>query len=250
MNTKGNIDGWLWKWTNYINGYQKRWFVLLDGHLSYYKSKSEIGQVDCRGSINLFGTHISSDKESCSILISNAGSLQTYFHLKADSEDDRLRWVAAMKHAKSSIFEPNDSHDKDHLSIPDLNLNVKLNSLVACNDLVLKHASEIQSALCEVQMAKNIYSTDPNTLSEVLKRINEAAVVFRTTTCQMINCSSEFTQTSNKHAYNLQNGELRERKSDSQIQEQLENMKKRNADLEKMLKMLYSDLVSLKMIVI
>lgn len=29
--------GWLLKWTNYIKGYQKRWFVLANGLLSYYR---------------------------------------------------------------------------------------------------------------------------------------------------------------------------------------------------------------------
>lgn len=29
--------GWLWKWTNYIQGYQKRWVVLSNGVLSYYR---------------------------------------------------------------------------------------------------------------------------------------------------------------------------------------------------------------------
>lgn len=29
--------GWLYKWTNYIRGYQKRWFVLQNGLLSYYR---------------------------------------------------------------------------------------------------------------------------------------------------------------------------------------------------------------------
>ena len=28
--------GWLYKWTNYIRGYQKRWFVLQNGLLGYY----------------------------------------------------------------------------------------------------------------------------------------------------------------------------------------------------------------------
>ena len=29
--------GWLLKWTNYIKGYQRRWFVLANGLLSYYR---------------------------------------------------------------------------------------------------------------------------------------------------------------------------------------------------------------------
>ena len=31
------VKGWLYKWTNYIKGYQKRWFVLQNGLLSYYR---------------------------------------------------------------------------------------------------------------------------------------------------------------------------------------------------------------------
>lgn len=30
-------SGWLLKWTNYLKGYQKRWFVLSNGVLSYYR---------------------------------------------------------------------------------------------------------------------------------------------------------------------------------------------------------------------
>uniref|UniRef100_A0A0L8HJH4 PH domain-containing protein n=1 Tax=Octopus bimaculoides TaxID=37653 RepID=A0A0L8HJH4_OCTBM len=29
--------GWLNKWTNYLKGYQRRWFVLQNGLLSYYR---------------------------------------------------------------------------------------------------------------------------------------------------------------------------------------------------------------------
>ncbi|XP_072106969.1 uncharacterized protein [Mobula birostris] len=32
--------GWLFKWTNYIKGYQRRWFVLSNGLLSYYRSET------------------------------------------------------------------------------------------------------------------------------------------------------------------------------------------------------------------
>lgn len=43
-NSKGVVNqgepvmkGWLFKWTNYLKGYQRRWFVLQNGHLSYYR---------------------------------------------------------------------------------------------------------------------------------------------------------------------------------------------------------------------
>ena len=34
---KAEFKGWVYKWTNYIKGYQKRWFVLQNGMLSYYR---------------------------------------------------------------------------------------------------------------------------------------------------------------------------------------------------------------------
>ena len=39
--------GWLYKWTNYIKGYQKRWFVLQNGLLSYYRNQAEMAHT-CR----------------------------------------------------------------------------------------------------------------------------------------------------------------------------------------------------------
>ncbi|KAK4813205.1 hypothetical protein QYF61_018006 [Mycteria americana] len=41
--------GWLFKWTNYLKGYQRRWFVLSNGLLSYYRfSAKAIGRGDWR----------------------------------------------------------------------------------------------------------------------------------------------------------------------------------------------------------
>lgn len=47
------LQGYLSKWTNYINGWQKRWIVLKDGTLSYYRSESEI-KFGCRGAVSMF----------------------------------------------------------------------------------------------------------------------------------------------------------------------------------------------------
>lgn len=34
--------GWLFKWTNYLKGYQRRWFVLSNGLLSYYRYRDGV----------------------------------------------------------------------------------------------------------------------------------------------------------------------------------------------------------------
>ena len=47
-----DLTGELFKWTNYIHGWQERYIVLKDGVLSYYKSSGE-SQYGCRGAIAL-----------------------------------------------------------------------------------------------------------------------------------------------------------------------------------------------------
>ena len=48
--TAPTIQGTLSKWTNYIHGWQDRWFILRDGTLAYFKSENEL-LLGCRGSI-------------------------------------------------------------------------------------------------------------------------------------------------------------------------------------------------------
>lgn len=47
-----NKDGNLFKWTNFVTGWQERYFMLKDGLLSYYKSESE-KEIGCRGAISI-----------------------------------------------------------------------------------------------------------------------------------------------------------------------------------------------------
>ncbi|KAJ8263623.1 hypothetical protein COCON_G00160800 [Conger conger] len=88
--------GWLFKWTNYLKGYQRRWFVLSNGLLSYYRTQAEMAHT-CRGTINLATAHIDTE-DACNIVLSSGG--RTY-HLKAGSEVERQRWVTALELAKA-----------------------------------------------------------------------------------------------------------------------------------------------------
>lgn len=99
------MDGWLLKWTNYIKGYQRRWFVLSNGLLSYYRFVADFlsslmniltlpfagrNPADmahtCRGNISISNALIHTE-DSCNFLISNGGT-QT-FHLRAANEIER-----------------------------------------------------------------------------------------------------------------------------------------------------------------
>ena len=90
---------WLWKWTNYIKGYQKRWFVLDDGKLSYYRCREEITH-SCRGTINLCGAYIETMNRTYFVVRNGTSQV---FHLKAPTEEEKLQWVTALTKAKSQV---------------------------------------------------------------------------------------------------------------------------------------------------
>lgn len=46
------LQGYLNKWTNFLHGWQKRYFVLKNGTLLYFKSELET-ECGCRGAISL-----------------------------------------------------------------------------------------------------------------------------------------------------------------------------------------------------
>ncbi|XP_045468816.1 oxysterol-binding protein 1 isoform X2 [Harmonia axyridis] len=115
------MKGWLFKWTNYLKGYQRRWFVLQNGHLSYYRvenngavstlslrrrrkfksgNQAEMAHT-CRGSISLHGALIYT-VDATTFVISNGGT-QT-FHIRAASEVERQSWVTALELAKAKAM--------------------------------------------------------------------------------------------------------------------------------------------------
>ncbi len=51
------LAGWLYKYTNYVRRYQKRWFVLSNGLLSYYRNEAEM-PYRARASIAMRGASI------------------------------------------------------------------------------------------------------------------------------------------------------------------------------------------------
>ena len=90
---------WLWKWTNYIRGYQKRWFVLDKDTLSYYRSKEEISH-SCRGTINLSGAYIETMNRSYFVVRNGTSQV---FHLRASSDTEKQEWITALNTTKNLV---------------------------------------------------------------------------------------------------------------------------------------------------
>uniref|UniRef100_A0ABM5F2Q3 Oxysterol-binding protein n=1 Tax=Pogona vitticeps TaxID=103695 RepID=A0ABM5F2Q3_9SAUR len=228
--------GWLFKWTNYLKGYQRRWFVLSNGLLSYYRTQAEMAHT-CRGTINLSTAHIDTE-DSCNIVLSNGG--RTY-HLKASSEVERQRWVTALELAKAKAIrmrnnqsddsgdeEPASQSEKSELHGTLKNLSSKLEDLSTCNDLIAKHGAALQRSLSELENLKL-----PAESGEKIKAVNERATLFRITSNAMINACRDFLELAETHSRKWQRALQHEREQRIRLEETIEQLAKQHNSLER-----------------
>uniref|UniRef100_A0A8C1JPR8 Oxysterol-binding protein n=1 Tax=Cyprinus carpio TaxID=7962 RepID=A0A8C1JPR8_CYPCA len=183
--------GWLFKWTNYLKGYQRRWFVLSNGLLSYYRTQAEMAHT-CRGTITLATVHIEMG-DTCHFVLTSGGRS---YHLKAYSEGECQRWVSALQQAKANATQmmphSDDSGDEGPLAQPDRaliqgalkTLASKLEDLNTCNELIGKHGAALQRSLSELE---DLRAASDGV--DKLKTVNERATLFRITSNAMINVS-------------------------------------------------------------
>ncbi|XP_036372739.1 oxysterol-binding protein 1 isoform X2 [Megalops cyprinoides] len=244
--TQGDTyKGWLFKWTNYIKGYQRRWFVLSNGLLSYYRTQAEMGHT-CRGTINLATANIAVE-DSCNFVISNGGA-QTY-HLKASSEVERQRWITALELAKAKAVrmqaESDDSGDDCSTSSSPpagqggsnrnsevqstlRTLGSKVEDLSTCNDLIAKHGSALQRSLSELEGVRLGGET-----GDKIRQVTERATLFRITSNAMINACRDFLALAQAHSKRWQKALQAEREQRVRLEETLEQLAKQHNHLER-----------------
>ncbi|XP_072456027.1 oxysterol-binding protein 2 isoform X3 [Notamacropus eugenii] len=241
------LKGWLLKWTNYLKGYQRRWFVLSNGLLSYYRNQGEMA-YNCRATINLSTAHFDRE-DSCNILLFYGG--RTY-HLKAGSEVERQQWLGALEleRAKAvrmmkalagnrelqSVLTGDDSGDEDvptHSDRSELQntlsiLSDKLDNLGTCNDLISKHGAALQRSLSELESLKI-----PVESGEKLKAVNERATLFRITSNAMINACQDFLGLAEIHSRKWQRALQYEQEQRIRLEETIEQLAKQHNSLER-----------------
>ncbi|XP_028851435.1 oxysterol-binding protein 2-like isoform X1 [Denticeps clupeoides] len=228
--------GWLFKWTNYLKGYQRRWFVLSNGLLSYYRTQAEMAHT-CRGTINLATAHIDTE-DACNIVLSSGG--RTY-HLKASTEVERQRWVTALELAKAKAIrmmndQSDDSGDEEPASQSDRSeiqgtlktLASKLDDLSTCNDLIAKHGAALQRSLSELEGLRV-----PVEGGEKIKAVNERATLFRITSNAMINACRDFLDLAESHSRRWQRILQYEREQRTHLEETIEQLAKQHNSLER-----------------
>ncbi|XP_060806652.1 oxysterol-binding protein 1 isoform X2 [Amyelois transitella] len=229
--------GWLFKWTNYLKGYQRRWFVLSNGSLSYYRNQAEMVHT-CRGMISLLGALIHT-ADSCTFVISNGGT-QT-FHIRAHDEVERQSWVTALELAKAKAIRAQESDDdEDQMSSgaavaggPEgegedaggiaRELGARFHDLRTCSELVARHGAALQRSLVDLE----IPPTD-NT-----KQVSERATLFRISCNAMMNACSEFMNAAAASSARMNRALQHEREQKMRLQEIVEQLARQHDNLEK-----------------
>ncbi|KAL8580110.1 hypothetical protein ACOMHN_061224 [Nucella lapillus] len=98
------MEGVLWKWTNYLSGWQPRWFVLESGVLSYYKSQEDVNN-GCKGSIKINACDIKvhpTDNTRLDLIIPG----EQHYYVKAAQPQERQSWLIALGSAKAKYSQP------------------------------------------------------------------------------------------------------------------------------------------------
>uniref|UniRef100_A0A5S6QAF7 Pleckstrin homology domain-containing family A member 8 n=1 Tax=Trichuris muris TaxID=70415 RepID=A0A5S6QAF7_TRIMR len=94
-------EGELLKWTNYLMGWQPRWFVLDGNVLSYCTSEAEVSQ-GCKGSVNVGDCEVNaSSHDQCRFDIVVPGEL--CFYVRAKTKTERQEWLIALGTAKNQF---------------------------------------------------------------------------------------------------------------------------------------------------
>jgi len=94
-----SLDGTLSKWTNYLHGWQDRYFILRDGTLSYFKSEFDKA-FGCRGSVSLGRAKIVlHEYDLCRFDVHVNDNI---YYLRAADHDERSKWTSVIEAAKQA----------------------------------------------------------------------------------------------------------------------------------------------------
>lgn len=100
------IEGYLKKWTNYISGWQMRYFMLKDGILYYCNKKDS----PVKGTIHMKICKFELSPNDPLKISINSGTKAIL--LKTESVSDKLKWLNALRASKEEIQQYDTSYTK------------------------------------------------------------------------------------------------------------------------------------------
>ncbi|KAM6307081.1 pleckstrin homology domain-containing family A member 3 isoform 1-T1 [Aegotheles albertisi] len=135
------MEGVLYKWTNYLAGWQPRWFVLDNGILSYYDSQDDVCKGS-KGSIKMAVCEIkvhATDNTRMELIIPG----EQHFYMKAVNAAERQRWLVALGSAKACLADTRTKKEKE-ISETSESLKTKMSELRLYCDLLMQQVHTIQ----------------------------------------------------------------------------------------------------------
>lgn len=173
------MEGMLYKWTNYISGWQPRWFVLEGGTLSYYDSQEDAWK-GCKGSIKISVCEIqvhSTDSTRVDLTIPG----EQYFYLRAINAAERQKWLVALGTAKACLTDNRTKREKELQENTEA-LKTKMSELRLYCDLLLQQVNKIkendelgiaaETGIDTGDMVKSTCTTFLKTLEECMQIAN------------------------------------------------------------------------------
>eukprot|EP00111_Clytia_hemisphaerica_P005510 TCONS_00015986-protein len=141
------MEGPLTKWTNVVQGWQYRWFVLDDhtGLLSYYTSKDRMMRGARRGCLRLKGGVVGINDEDDSTFTITCD--HRTFHFQAQDSEERRKWVknleeTILKHSGDGILS-----SFDNASMTEEELNRKMQEAEAYFRILTQQVKKMESQI-------------------------------------------------------------------------------------------------------
>ncbi|XP_072268566.1 pleckstrin homology domain-containing family A member 8 isoform X2 [Pyxicephalus adspersus] len=133
------MEGLLYKWTNYLSGWQPRWFLLCGGILSYYDSREDAWK-GCKGSIQMAVCEIQvhpTDNTRMDLAIPG----EQYFYLKARTAAERQQWLVALGSAKACLTDIRTKKEKEFSDSTEA-LKTKMSELRLYCDILVQQVNK------------------------------------------------------------------------------------------------------------
>lgn len=178
------MEGVLYKWTNYLTGWQPRWFVLDNGILSYYDSQDDVCKGS-KGSIKMAVCEIkvhSADNTRMELIIPG----EQHFYMKAVNAAERQRWLVALGSSKACLTDTRTKKEKE-INETSESLKTKMSELRLYCDLLMQQVHTIQEFVHH----------DENHSSPSVENMNEASSLLSATCNTFITTLEECVKIAN-----------------------------------------------------
>ncbi|XP_026867199.2 pleckstrin homology domain-containing family A member 3 isoform X1 [Electrophorus electricus] len=138
------MEGVLYKWTNYMTGWQPRWFVLNNGIISYYDSQDDVCKGS-KGSIKMSVCEIKvhpSDNTRLELIIPG----EQHFYVRTVNAAERQKWLVALGSSKAGLIDTRTKKERE-LTETKESLKTKMSELRLYCDLLMQQVHTIQESV-------------------------------------------------------------------------------------------------------